>query len=280
MTAATSPTSRSPTATTTPCERLAAIADALPGPRPPDPDAHRRLGAAVARPPGGPAAAAAALARLRARERCRCRCRGAEPVLGLRGRAQEHLLPRARATAPGSATTSATWRTTRRCARSREGIEHFERLFAVAPERRRPRPAPGLPLDRATRWSARASSSSASSTTTPTSPPAWPSTARPGPAVGAIFDGTGYGPDGTVWGGEILVGGLARLRARRAACCPVRLPGGDAAVREPWRMACAWLARRCGRRAPRRPAALRGEVDPEPLGRGVRAGAHAASPRR
>jgi len=61
------------------------------------------------------------------------------------------------------------------------------------------------------------------------------------PAVGAIFDGTGYGVDATVWGGEILVGDL-RGFARVAALWPVRMPGGEAAIREPWRMACAWLA--------------------------------------
>jgi hydrogenase maturation protein HypF len=61
-----------------------------------------------------------------------------------------------------------------------------------------------------------------------------------GPAIGAIFDGTGYGTDGTVWGGELLVGGLDRFE-RAGWLWPVRLPGGAAAIREPWRMACAWL---------------------------------------
>jgi hydrogenase maturation protein HypF len=61
-----------------------------------------------------------------------------------------------------------------------------------------------------------------------------------GPAVGAIFDGTGYGPDRTVWGGELLVGGLAGFE-RAGWLWPVRLPGGARAIKEPWRMACAWL---------------------------------------
>ena len=61
-----------------------------------------------------------------------------------------------------------------------------------------------------------------------------------GPAVGAIYDGAGLGPDGTVWGGEILAGDLHDCR-RAGHLHPVRLPGGDRAAREPWRMACAWL---------------------------------------
>ena len=94
---------------------------------------------------------------------------------------------------------------------------------------------------RSTRSSARASGWWACSTTTPTSRRASPSTARRGPAVGAIFDGTGYGEDGTVWGGELLFGDLADFE-RAGMLFPVRMPGGEAAIRQPWRMACAWLA--------------------------------------
>jgi hydrogenase maturation protein HypF len=61
------------------------------------------------------------------------------------------------------------------------------------------------------------------------------------PALGAIFDGTGYGGDGTVWGGELLFGDLRGFE-RAGFLFPVRMPGGEAAIRQPWRMACAWLA--------------------------------------
>jgi hydrogenase maturation protein HypF len=81
-----------------------------------------------------------------------------------------------------------------------------------------------------------------------------------GPAVGAIFDGVGLGDDGTAWGGEILVGDL-RACERDAHLHPVRLPGGDAAAREPWRMACAWLVA-AGTSAPPLPGALAGRLDP------------------
>jgi hydrogenase maturation protein HypF len=61
-----------------------------------------------------------------------------------------------------------------------------------------------------------------------------------GLAVGAIFDGTGLGTDGTIWGGEILVGGVDRIE-RCGRIRPIRMPGGERAIHEPWRMACAWL---------------------------------------
>jgi hydrogenase maturation protein HypF len=68
---------------------------------------------------------------------------------------------------------------------------------------------------------------------------------RHGPAIGAIYDGTGYGTDGTVWGGELLVGDLARFE-RAGHLRPVRMPGSEQAIRQPWRMACAWLQEALG----------------------------------
>ncbi len=66
-----------------------------------------------------------------------------------------------------------------------------------------------------------------------------------GPAVGLILDGTGYGTDGTIWGGEILTGDAAGF-IRAAHLETVPLPGGDAAIRQPWRMAVSWLQRAFG----------------------------------
>ncbi|MEW6520386.1 MAG: carbamoyltransferase HypF [Thermodesulfobacteriota bacterium] len=60
-----------------------------------------------------------------------------------------------------------------------------------------------------------------------------------------ILDGTGYGTDGTVWGGEILLAGLTSFE-RLASLEQLLLPGGDAAAREPWRMAMAALWAACG----------------------------------
>jgi hydrogenase maturation protein HypF len=61
-----------------------------------------------------------------------------------------------------------------------------------------------------------------------------------GPVIGLAFDGTGYGEDGAVWGGEVLIAEYRHFR-RAAHLAYVPMPGGDAAVREPWRMALAYL---------------------------------------
>jgi hydrogenase maturation protein HypF len=58
--------------------------------------------------------------------------------------------------------------------------------------------------------------------------------------LGVTWDGTGYGPDGTVWGGEFLIA-TARGFRRFARLRPFRLPGGEAAIREPWRVAAVLL---------------------------------------
>ena len=61
-----------------------------------------------------------------------------------------------------------------------------------------------------------------------------------GPVIGVAFDGLGWGTDGTVWGGEILVADLAGFE-RVGHLDTVPMPGGAAAIREPWRMAAAWV---------------------------------------
>ncbi len=141
----------------------------------------------------------------------------------------------------------------------REGIEHFERLFAVEPsivahdlhpgylstayalERE------GVELVGVQHHHAHLAACLAEH-------------GLDGPAVGAIYDGTGYGTDGTVWGGELLVGGLLGFE-RAASLWPVRMPGGAQAIREPWRMAAAWLAEAVGEKRPV-PRTLDGLVDP------------------
>lgn len=126
-----------------------------------------------------------------------------------------------------------------------DGIEHFQRLFHIAPaviahdlhpeylstKYARDRGEAGAELIAVQHHHAHLAACLAEHGST-------------GPAVGAIFDGTGYGSDGTVWGGELLVGDLGGFR-RAGALTAVRMPGGDKAIREPWRMACAWLTR-CG----------------------------------
>ena len=61
------------------------------------------------------------------------------------------------------------------------------------------------------------------------------------PVLAVCFDGLGFGPDGSLWGGEFLVADFAGFR-RVGHLRPVVMPGGAAAIREPWRMAASWLA--------------------------------------
>jgi hydrogenase maturation protein HypF len=61
-----------------------------------------------------------------------------------------------------------------------------------------------------------------------------------GPVIGVAFDGSGYGSDGAIWGGEFLVGDYRSVR-RAGHFDYVSMPGGEAAIREPWRMAAAYL---------------------------------------
>jgi hydrogenase maturation protein HypF len=61
-----------------------------------------------------------------------------------------------------------------------------------------------------------------------------------GPVLGIVLDGLGWGDDGTIWGGEFLLGDYRAFR--RVACLkPVAMPGGAQAIREPWRNALAQI---------------------------------------
>jgi hydrogenase maturation protein HypF len=137
----------------------------------------------------------------------------------------------------------------------REGIAHFERLFAVAPEILAHDLHPEYlstkyALDRDAEAHVGVQHHHAHLAA------CLAEHGETGPAVGAIFDGTGYGTDGAVWGGELLAGDLRGFE-RAGHLRPVRLPGGEQAVRQPWRMACAWLQDASGEV----PAPLRG-VEP------------------
>ena len=66
--------------------------------------------------------------------------------------------------------------------------------------------------------------------------------------LGVAFDGTGYGTDGTIWGGEFLIADLRGFQ-RAAHLRPIRLPGAEAAIRKPWRIAVSALKEIYGRDA-------------------------------
>ena len=118
-----------------------------------------------------------------------------------------------------------------------EGIEHFRRLFDIAPELIAYDPHPeylstkyaldqDLPGVAVQHHHAHIASCLADN-------------GADGPVIGVAFDGTGYGTDGTLWGGEFLVADLRGFE-RAGHLEPVPLPGGAAAIREPWRMAAAY----------------------------------------
>ncbi|GAA1017432.1 carbamoyltransferase [Acrocarpospora pleiomorpha] len=77
-----------------------------------------------------------------------------------------------------------------------------------------------------------------------------------GPVIGVAFDGLGYGEDGTLWGGELLIADLAGFH-RAGHLEPVPMPGGTAAIRQPWRMAAAYLDRIYGDAVPELPIVRR-----------------------
>ncbi len=125
-------------------------------------------------------------------------------------------------------------------------VEHFQRLLAVRPEAVVADMHPGylsadwaagyaerlgVPLLRVQHHEAHAAALLAEHGLTVTE--------QPGVAV-ACFDGTGFGRDGTIWGGEVFVTGAAGL-TRVASLEAFPLPGGDACVRKPWRTALALL---------------------------------------
>ena len=90
----------------------------------------------------------------------------------------------------------------------------------------------------------------ACSTITPTRPPPWPNTTLEGPVLALAWDGTGYGSDGTVWGGEALRCEGAEF-TRVAHLRTFSLPGGDQAMHEPRRSALGLLYEILGEEAGR-----------------------------
>ncbi|HEX2808144.1 MAG TPA: Sua5/YciO/YrdC/YwlC family protein [Kineosporiaceae bacterium] len=127
---------------------------------------------------------------------------------------------------------------------------HLAELFSVTPEVLVADRHPGY---RSTRWAHRAAASGAASGASPVdvvqvqhhhahvaAVMAEHGLDGAAPVIGIAFDGTGYGDDGAVWGGEVLLADYAGFR-RYAHLDYVPLPGGDAAVLRPYRMALAHL---------------------------------------
>jgi hydrogenase maturation protein HypF len=121
-----------------------------------------------------------------------------------------------------------------------EGIEHFRRLFDIAPEVVAHDLHPdylstkyALALDGPELLAVQHHHAHIASCLA--------DNGEAGPVIGVAFDGTGYGTDATIWGGEFLVADLAGFE-RAGHFDPVPMPGGAAAIRQPWRMAASYLA--------------------------------------
>jgi hydrogenase maturation protein HypF len=135
-----------------------------------------------------------------------------------------------------------------------EGVGHFRRLFAVEPEvvahdlhpeylsTKYALELDGVELEGVQHHHAHVASCLADN-------------GEPGPVIGVAFDGLGFGTDGTIWGGELLVADLEGFR-RAGHLEMVPMPGGAAAIREPWRMAAAWLDAALGGQVPERLAVV------------------------
>ena len=117
------------------------------------------------------------------------------------------------------------------------------------------------------------------STTTRTSRPGSSSTAASEPVIGVSMDGLGYGDDGRLWGGEVLVCDLAGYR-RVAHLEELPLPGGAAAITHPWRTALGWSYALLGRDGLERAARLLRGARRRPVGRGARGARAAGGPER
>ena len=140
-----------------------------------------------------------------------------------------------------------------------EGVEHFRRLFAVEPEvvahdlhpeylsTKYAVELDGVELEGVQHHHAHVAACLADN-------------GEPGPVIGVAFDGLGFGADGTIWGGELLVADLEGFR-RAGHLEVVPMPGGAAAIREPWRMAAAWLDAALGGQVPERLAVVGRNLD-------------------
>ena len=232
-------------------------------PRPPDRDAHRRLGRARARWRAG---GRCSLRRSRGYVPAALTLPGgsAAPDTRLRRRAEEHVLPGPGQPGLGRPSHRRPARTTRRCARSPRGSSTSSGCSRSSPEvvahdlhpeylsTKYALERDGVELIGVQHHHAHLAACLAEH-------------GEPGTAVGAIFDGSGYGTRRHDLGRRAAGRRCWAASAASGTLRAVRLPGGDRAIREPWRMACAWLRRAAGDDAAVRGAARR--VDPRADGR-------------